>query len=210
MNAVTDPFPRDEDQGDRMPLRETLEVLASLRGDGQAVITNQGSAREWPGLSDDPLDFHYIPSAMGGAIPLALGIALAQPERDVWVISGDGSLLMNLGCLVTIAAAEPRNLSVVLLDNGVYEVTGGQRTAGAVAGVDFAGLARAAGFPNVAQFRQLDDWRQRAAGVLAAAGPRFVWLRVEAVRKNFLLDPPCPIAEQLARFREALARDGTR
>lgn len=188
----------------RMDVVQALRELAAIRQSDQVVITNQGSAREWPRLSQHPLDFHYIPSAMGGAIPLGLGLALALPDRQVIVISGDGSLLMNLGCLVTVAASGATNLTVVLLDNGVYEVTGGQRTASAVAGTDFAGLARAAGFPNVAQFTRGEDWSRRAAAVLQGAGPRFVWLAVEPVRENYLLDPPCPISEQLSRFRSAL------
>ena len=65
----------------RMPLRAALEVLAGLRGRSDVVVTTMGAAREWPKLSRHPLDFHYIPSTMGGGIPLALGLALAQPHR---------------------------------------------------------------------------------------------------------------------------------
>jgi len=78
-------------------------------------------------------------------VPLGLGLALAQPERAVLVISGDGALSMNLGCLVTLIDSGAANLSIVLLDNGVYDVTGGQKTAAAREGVDFAGVARAIG-----------------------------------------------------------------
>ena len=103
---------------------DALQVLAEARLPGQVVITNQGSAREWPKLVPDPLDFHFLPSAMGAAIPFGLGIALAQPEREILVVSGDGSLLMNLGCLVTATGSGARNLTVVVLDNGCYAVTG--------------------------------------------------------------------------------------
>jgi sulfopyruvate decarboxylase subunit beta len=187
-----------------MPLGESLQVLIELRRDDQIVVTSMGAAREWPRLSRHPLDFHYVPSTMSGAVPLALGLALAQPTREVLVCSGDGSLLMSLGCLVTVIDSGATNLTIVLIDNGVYEITGGQRTAAARTGVDFAGLAQAAGFPNVSQFRDLPDWRTRAAPVLALPGPRFLWWQTEAERDHYLLDPPCAMSEQLARFCAAL------
>src|SRR3990172_5897169 len=96
----------------------------------QVVVTTMGSIREWSRVSRHPLDFHYIPSAMGQGSSLGLGIALARPERRVIVLNGDGSMLMNLGSLVTIAAQGPRNYYLNVFDNGVYEITGGQLTAG--------------------------------------------------------------------------------
>lgn len=195
--------PRVADAGrPAMPVGDALSILAALRRD-EIVVTNQGSAREWPKHSQHDLDFHFIPSAMGGAVPLGLGLALARPKRPVWVFTGDGSLLMNLGCLVTVAAAGATNLSILLLDNGIYEVTGGQRTA-ASAATDLAGFARAAGLATVAEYSDAATWHAQAAKFLARPGPRFVSLRVDPVRENFLLDPPCPISEQLARLRCAL------
>src|SRR3954469_590197 len=82
-----------------MPVVAALQVLIDLRRDDQVVVTNQASARIWPKLSQRALDLHYNPSTMGGAIPLALGLAIAQPDRQVLVVSGDGALLMNLGSL---------------------------------------------------------------------------------------------------------------
>jgi sulfopyruvate decarboxylase subunit beta len=204
ISRIAPPTSGTDNRPARMPLRESLQVLIDLRQDDQIVVTSMGAAREWPRLSRHPLDFHYVPSTMSGVVPLALGLALAQPTREVLVCSGDGSLLMSLGCLVTVIDSGATNLTIVLIDNGVYEITGGQRTAAARAGVDFAGLAQAAGFPNVSQFRDLPDWRMRAAPVLALPGPRFVWLQTEAERDDYLLDPPCPMSEQLARFRTAL------
>ncbi len=192
------------DELPRMPLPQSLQVLVDLRKDDQIVVTSMGTAREWPRLSQHPLDFQYVPSTMSGAIPLALGLALARPKREVLVCSGDGSLLMSLGCLVTVIDSGAKNLTIVLVDNGVYEITGGQRTAAARTGVDFAGLAQAAGFPNVSQFWDLADWRMRAPHVLNLPGPRFVWLQTAPERENYLLDPPCPMHEQLARLRGAI------
>src|SRR4029450_13535584 len=113
-----------------------LQVLADLCAADQIVVTNQGSARIWPKLRSRALDFHYNPSTMGGAMPLGLGLALAQPRREVVVVSGDGSLLMSLGSLVTVVRAGATNFSIVLLDNGIYEVTGGQKTP-ATSAVDY-------------------------------------------------------------------------
>src|SRR5216683_3627332 len=128
---------------------EALEVVAEHRGD-RIVVTTMGSVGLWPALSDGPLDFAYLPSSMGQGPGLALGLALAQPERGVIVINGDGCTLMNLGALVTIAN-QPANLYLLIIDNGLYEVTGGQLHAGA-GHTDFAGLARAAGVGRVYAF----------------------------------------------------------
>jgi hypothetical protein len=87
-----------------------LQVLADLCTADQIVVTNQGAARIWPKLRSRALDFHYNPSTMGGAIPLALGLALAQPGREVVAVSGDGSLLMSLGSLVSVVSAGAANL----------------------------------------------------------------------------------------------------
>src|SRR5438067_12596816 len=115
--------------------RQALEVLAKHRGE-RIVVTTMTATGIWPQLSDSPLDFAYIPSAMGHAPSLGLGLALAQPERGVIVLNGDGCALMSLGNLVTMAHHRA-NLFVLILDNGHYEVTGGQSHAGA-GQVDFA------------------------------------------------------------------------
>ena len=192
------------DNSNVMPVVDTLQVLADLCGDDQIVVTNQGSARIWPKIRRRPLDFHYNPSTMSGAVPLALGLALAQPQREVLAISGDGSLLMSLGSLVTVAGSGVTNLTVVLLDNGLYEVTGGQETPAARVAVDYAGLARAAGFPTAVEFRDLVDWQARAADILALPGPRFIRLVVSAAPDEYLASNTPPLAEQLAGLRLAL------
>jgi sulfopyruvate decarboxylase subunit beta len=190
-----------------MPLVDALKVLVALRHE-RIVVTTMGAARQWPKLSAHPLDFHYIPSAMGEAPALGLGLALARPEREVLVVNGDGAMLMNLGSLVTIVASGARNLTLVVLDNGVYEVTGGQQTAMTAArrhaNVDLAGMARAAGIESVSSFNRLDEWQRLAPEVLAAPGPRFCVLSVEPVGPNYHLEAPGPLAERLARFQAAV------
>lgn len=187
-----------------MPVVAALEVLADLARGDQIVVTNQGSARIWPQLRRRSLDFHYNPSTMSGAIPLALGFALAQPAREVVAVSGDGSLLMSLGSLVTVTSTGVTNLTVVLLDNGLYEVTGGQQTPGANAALDYAGLARAAGFPSTTVFRDLDQWRAEAAGFMKQPGPRFVQLIVGTAPPEYLRGSTPSLNEQLTGLRQAL------
>src|SRR5947209_17599645 len=111
-----------------MSHQQALEVLARERG-RNIVVATMTAVGLWPQLSDSPLDFAYMPSAMGQGPALGLGLALAHPERGVIVLNGDGSMLMNLGSLVTLAN-HPANICLVIIDNGIYEVTGGPPTAG--------------------------------------------------------------------------------
>jgi thiamine pyrophosphate-dependent acetolactate synthase large subunit-like protein len=144
---------------------------------------------------------------MGQGPALGLGVALAQPGRRVVVVNGDGCTLMNLGCLVTIAA-HPANVFVLVMDNALYEVTGGQPTAGA-GRVDYAGLARAAGIGRVYRFDTLDAWKAGAAEALAGPGPVVVWLRLEGRLGQSTPKAARPMAEQIARLRSALSGKAT-
>src|SRR5258707_2171397 len=184
-----------------MTQRQVLEVLAAHRS-GHVVITTMSACGIWPSLSDSPLDFAYIPSAMSQAPALGLGLALAQPARGVVVVNGDGCMLMNLGCLVTLAQ-NPANVYLLIMDNGLYEVTGGQPPAGA-GRTDFAGLARAAGIQRVYHFDTLDGWRGGAREALARPGPVVVWLKVEGRLGQQTPKAPRPLAEQIARLKQAL------
>ena len=184
-----------------MTLREALDVLAAHRGK-RVVITTMASVGVWPALSDTPRDFAYIPSSMGQAVPLGLGLALAKPGLGVVVVTGDGSLLMNLGCLVTLAQHDVP-LTVLLIDNGLYEVTGGQDVAGA-GRTDFAGLAKAAGIERVYAYDTVEAWRHDAAEVLSGTGPAFVWLKVAGERGKATPTAPRPMPEQIRRLREAI------
>jgi thiamine pyrophosphate-dependent acetolactate synthase large subunit-like protein len=181
--------------------REALEVLARHRGE-RIVIPTMASIAIWPQLSNTPLDFAYMPSAMGQGPALGLGLALAHPERGVIVINGDGSMLMNLGSLVTLAN-HPANVYVLVMDNGIYEVTGGQPTAG-TGHTDFAGLARAAGFRRVYTFDNADTWQAGATEALSGPGPVVVWLKVEGQLGQKTPTPPRPMAEQIIRLKQVL------
>ena len=184
-----------------MDPRAALEVLAAHRC-AHVVVATMSAAGVWPQLSDSPLDFAYLPSSMGQGPALALGLALAQPGRGVIVVNGDGCMLMNLGGLVTLAH-HPADVYLIIFDNGLYEVTGGQTTAG-TGHVDFAQMARAAGIPRVYAFDDLDEWRATAAEALSGPGPVAVWLKVQGKLGQTTPKPPRPMAEQIERLRQAL------
>jgi|SRR5579884_2987061 len=184
-----------------MTLRQALEVLAAHRGD-RVVLSTMSAVSVWQELSDTPLDFPYVPSSMGQAPALGLGLALAHPGRGVIVLNGDGCTLMNLGCLVTLAAY-PADVWLVILDNGLYEVTGGQPTAGQ-GRADFAALARGAGIGRVFAFDDLGTWQGFAAPALSGSGPVVIVLKVEGRLGQPSPKAPRPMAEQIARLRRAL------
>ncbi|MBI3822157.1 MAG: aldehyde dehydrogenase, partial [Planctomycetes bacterium] len=164
------------------------------------------SAGIWPQLSNSPLDFAYIPSAMGHGPSLGLGLALAQPERGVIVLNGDGCALMSLGNLVTLAH-HPANMHVVILDNGHYEVTGGQPHAG-TGHVDLAAMAHAAGIGRTYTFSTLAEWQTGAAQAFGGSGPVVIHLKVEALLGQKTPKPPRPMAEQIRRLQDALGAAG--
>ena len=193
-----------------MDVVEALRVLAEVRTDRQVVISNQMSARLWPALSQHPLDFNYLSSTMGGAIPLGLGLALARPDLEVIVLSGDGSLLMNLGCLVTVVGSGATNLTVILLDNGIYEVTGGQRTPGRLAPVNYSQLALATGFSSVLQLDTLEAWKNRAECCWRLSGPRFFALRVQPIPAEVPRVTTTDVRAELRRLGGVLHNSGVK
>lgn len=110
------------------------------------VVTSLGNASYlWAAIRDRPENF-YVEDAMGLALPLALGVAVARPDRQVVVVEGDGGLLMHMGGLITVGAAAPSNLTVLLIQNGVHAASGGQALTNAE--LDFAALGQAAGLKS--------------------------------------------------------------
>lgn len=181
-----------------MQHRELLEVLARHRG-RHVVITTMGSVELWPQYSDADADFHYLPSSMGEAVPLGLGLCLSRPGLEVAVLVGDGGLLMNLGCLATVAQFSVP-LRIVLVDNGLYEVTGGQAVPNA-GRIDYARIASGAGIPRVYTCENIQHWQDSAAEILSGRGPVFVWCRVQGEVGKSTPIPPRPMAEQIRRLR---------
>jgi sulfopyruvate decarboxylase subunit beta len=182
---------------------EVLRVLKENRTN-EVVISTMGAEREWLKLSQHPRDFFYVPSSMGQAPTFGLGLALARPDLRVVVLNGDGCMLMNLGCLVTIAEQQPQNYTLMVFNNGVYEVTGGQPLAGA-GKVAFDAVARAAGIRNVTHIQDISSWKAIAPRILRGPGLEFAVIDVEPITSGEIAPKaPCPINEQIARFREAL------
>ncbi len=189
-----------------MPMREAVAILRDARGPNDIVIPSMGSAREWMALGPvHDLDFVLVPSAMGHATSVGLGLALSQPDRRVIVLSGDGSLLMNLGSLVTISAQRPANLVIVVFVNGVYEVTGAQVTPRPESvPVDYAAFARASGITSVFRWSSLDEWRTGIGSALGAIGPIVVVLDVAPVPGAVGPRSPGPTGPRVERFMRAI------
>ncbi len=120
----------------------------------------------------------YMLGSMGLACPIALGDALAQPQRRVIALEGDGSLLMQLGALATIAMLRPKNLAIIVMDNGVYQITGAQRTATAF-GADLVAIARGAGIERAAWAADEGDFDQLVARALTENGPMLIAARID-------------------------------
>ncbi len=156
---------------------ECLKVLARHHTD-QIVIPVYQAAFEWRTIKPGAMTYLGT-GAMGQASSHGLGMALGRPDKRVIVIDGDGSLLMNLGSLVTIAEAAPRNLVHFVCQNNTYEANGFHPIPGANK-VSFAGFARAAGIEKVYEFDELADFDRRIGAVLGEPGPVFVVLKVVA------------------------------
>lgn len=186
----------------RMALPDALAVLHGLRRD-EIVLATMAMAREWHKISSHPLDLHHVPASMGHTASLGVGLALGLPDREIVVLNGDGSLLMNLGVLVTIVHEKVANYTMIVADNGVYEITGNQATAGDVA--DYPALAKASGFPTAFSCRDIDDWRARAPELWRLPGPRFVSLVVAPDRESFRLPVPRDLADRVRQFQADLA-----
>lgn len=167
-----------------------------------AIISNLGVA-SWmlESVEDRELNF-YLRGAMGGTTPTALGLALST-DKEVVVLEGDGSLLMSLGCLSTVAEYEPSNLSIVVMDNAVYETTGGQESASPT--VDFAAVAEASGiYGDTAQNET--EFKTTFADAFAHEGPSLVECLVE---KSDIRAPKrfnYSHSYHTDRFREALLK----
>jgi len=155
---------------------DLLRPLAALRGDA-VVITCMGVARPWGRISRSDLDFASADSAMGHTADLALGMALACPERKVICLNGDGSMLMTLGTLVTIVQARPENLVLFVVQNDTYEICGNLPVPGA-GRVDFALMARDAGFERVYAFEDAQAYSAALPEVLSGKGPVLAAVKV--------------------------------
>lgn len=179
---------------------DVIKRLVKLREDELMVCNIGFSSRELFGVGDDPKNF-YMLGSLGLASSIGLGIAL-NSKRKVWVIDGDGSMLMNLGSLATIANQEPENLVLWIMDNGAYGSTGGQPTC--TAGVtDLQSLAKGAGVRQVFLETELYRVEEIAQRVRREPGPYVVVVKTEAGNHPAAIIPMKPL-EIKKRFMEEI------
>jgi thiamine pyrophosphate-dependent acetolactate synthase large subunit-like protein len=182
--------------------RATATRLLVERLRDEVVVSNLGQATaDLQRLGDRPLNC-YTFGSMGQCSAIGLGIALARPDVRVVCLDGDGSLLMNLGVLCTIATVAPRNYALVIWDNEVHMTTGGQPTATAYRS-SLAGLARGAGVAQVLEPRDETELGRAYDRILRDDGPFVVPVKVEKGRSEGRLQRD--VIGYTRRFREALA-----
>ena len=160
--------------------RECFKALARHITDADIVLPVYSSAFEWLDLGARALNY-TAHGAMGLASSHGLGLALGRPDKRVIVLDGDGSLLMNIGTLVTAASTAPKNFYHFVCENGTYEANGGHPIPNR-GKVSFAGLAHGAGYASVHEFSNLKNFEQQIGAVLAEPGPVFGVLKIEPQR----------------------------
>jgi thiamine pyrophosphate-dependent acetolactate synthase large subunit-like protein len=178
-------------------------VAKILSGRGEAlIVTGLGNSSYDVAAAGDHAHTFYLWGAMGGAAMVGLGLALAQPQRRVLVITGDGEMLMGLGSLATIAAERPENLAIAVLDNEHYGETGMQPTHTG-RGVSLAGIAREAGFVETATVRDEAGLTSLCERLFTVPGPLFGVIKVATAPAPTAL-PPRDGPYIRSRFRTAL------
>jgi thiamine pyrophosphate-dependent acetolactate synthase large subunit-like protein len=180
---------------------DVMAKLMAVRGDALA-IAGLGSPVWDLASSDHKPENFYLWGGMGCAVSMGLGCALAQPERNVWVVTGDGESLMGLGSFATVAIQRPRNLAVIVLDNEHYGETGMQRTATSH-GTDIAAIAAAAGVPTTMTITDEAGVDALATALKSGPLPLVAVVKVAASKPNLVLPPRDGIYLK-NRFRQAV------
>ena len=188
-----------------MKANECMRVLARHRGDAVVVCALGMAANEWWAVTRSE-DSFYMHGGMGFAASFALGLALSIPQTPVWVLNSDGSLCMNTGCLLTEAGQQPKNLKHFVVDNQCYQTVETMPMVNQN-GADYTAMARAAGIAQAIAIDSLDELDRRLPEIVAAPGPYFVRLRVEA-EPDYQRAPPANYEgpEMKYRFGRALER----
>jgi thiamine pyrophosphate-dependent acetolactate synthase large subunit-like protein len=155
----------------------TARLVARLKNE-EAVVGGIGNTNfDLWAAGHRPQNF-YMLGSMGLAFPIALGVALAQPKRRIFALEGDGSLLMQLGCLSTIATLKPKNLTMVVMDNGIYQITGAQPTPAATT-TDLMAVAIGCGLTNSTWAADEDDFERLIDQSLTASEPVLIGVRID-------------------------------
>ena len=158
----------------------TKRMVARLHRD-EAVIGGIGYTNfDLWAAGRRPQNF-YMLGSMGLAVPIALGVAIAQPQRQTIALEGDGSILMQLGCLATVANREQKNLTIVIMDNGTYQITGGQKAATEM-GADIIAIARGAGLAQSAWAADESAFEEMIDVALREDGPWLIGCRIDTAK----------------------------
>lgn len=174
---------------------DCLKSIAAQAGDALVVSSAGATTLEWQALR--PGDGNFRVRTLGLCSSIALGMALGLPHRRVIALDGDGSLLMNLCSLPTIARMGPKNLLHVVFDNGVYEASGNKRTATA-SGTDLVAVARGAGIKQARWVNSVEEFAQAVVEGLKGNGPYFIGAKVSTERTEV---PPYPLDEVENKYR---------
>jgi thiamine pyrophosphate-dependent acetolactate synthase large subunit-like protein len=162
-----------------------IEVLKAFQPhrDG-AIVAHSGTAgRHWSDVSTDPNRDLRLESSMGQTTSAAFGLALGLPDEKVVIFDSEGALLMNLGVLASIAGKAPKNFYHFLLDNECYATTGGQPVPNAQ-GIDYAGMAKSAGYKSTHHFDDLEELVTSIEDIMQEEGPVFISVKIEAEVQN--------------------------
>ena len=151
---------------------DVFKIFQAYRG-AAVVLTRGQSGQHWFDISSKPERDAQIAGAMGDGGPVALGLALSQPDVKVVLFDSEGSLLMNLGVLATIADQKPENFYHILLDNGCYATTGGQPVPSSTE-ISYDGMAKNAGYPSTYLFDEIEEFAINIESILEETGPVFV------------------------------------
>ena len=155
----------------------TSRLIGKLKHE-EAVIGGIGNTNfDLWAAGHRPQNF-YMLGSMGLAFPIALGVALAQPDRRVFALEGDGSLLMQLGALSTIASLRPKNLVMIVMDNGIYQITGAQPTPAASV-ADIVGIATASGLVRSSWAADEEDFERLVDEAMSAVEPSLIAVRID-------------------------------
>lgn len=182
--------------------KQAVPALIGDPSDLLIVAGLAGTAKDIAALTNESPNVYLMGGAMGAAVPFALGLAFAQPERRVLAVTGDGDLMMSVGALATVGVMQPANLGILCVDNGHYGETGYQQ-GHTSRGVDLAAIARGSGIATAHTVTTEADYAAAAQALRRSNGPAFVLLKVSTAepprfRRNF------DAVERKAVFRRAL------
>ena len=186
---------------------DVFKAFQSHRG-SSLVITTGVAGGHWRDVTENPSRDVTLGGAMGQTTSAAFGLAMGLPGEKIVLFDSEGALLMNLGVLATVAGKKPKNFVHFLLDNGCYATTGGQPVPNAE-DIDYAGLARAAGYAHTHSFKDLEDFVTSLESIMEETGPVFVAVKIVPEIENLPIGmrtrrPSRSRAETIRELRQEL------